>query len=135
MSGAGGGTGGGTAISVAVGRGVGGITSDESCFSGGCGSGIVGETGSSGSGADAAPAKTLQVEGISGYGSAGIGGSTETDLERETRWEGGVGDLEGNRNDSGFGCGGIRCEDRLVKLALGSGFGTDGGSGRGRGCG
>ena len=132
LSGTVGSTGAGTTISSAVGGGVEGITSDESCFSGGCGSGIVGETGNSGSGSgcNAGPSEGLEVEGTSGYGSAGIGGSTETDLERETRWEGGVGDREGNRNDSGFGCGGIRCEDRLVRPALGSGFGSDGGCGR-----
>jgi len=77
----------------------------------------------------------FEVEGSSGYGSAGIGGSTEVDLDLETRREGGVGDLEGNRNESGFGCGGIRWEGRLINSGLGDGLDCDGGSGCGCGSG
>lgn len=135
VSGAGGTTGVGSAISVVVGGNVGGTGSGELPFSGGCESGIVGATGRTGSGSGAGPADMSGVEGTSGYGSAGIGGSTETDLERETRWEGGEGDLEGKRNDNGFGCGGIRCEYCLVRVGLGSGWDADGMSDRGGGCG
>lgn len=106
-----------------------GGNSGESDSLDGCGSGIVGATGGTGSGSDAGTAGGLEVEGSSGYGSAGIGGSTETDLDRAVRWEGGVGDLEGSGKDNGFGCGGIRCEGCLVGLSLGSRFGTDGGLG------
>ena len=56
-----------------------GVVSDGSRFSGGWGSGIVGATGGTGSGSGAGPFEALEVEGTSGYGSAGIGGSTETD--------------------------------------------------------
>ena len=128
----------GTTTSAVVGGVTEGVISDGPCFSGGCGSGIVKTTGgigsSSGSGSSAGgPFEALEVEGTSGYGSAGIGGSTEPDLDRETRWEGGVGDLEGKRNDSGLGCGGIRCEGCLVMTGLGFGLGSDGSSGCGGG--
>jgi len=88
----GGGTRAGATASVVVGAIVGvimrGIPSDGSCFSGGCGSGIVGATGGtgsgSGSGSGGGPFEASGAEGTSGYGSAGIGGSTETDLGRGT---------------------------------------------------
>ena len=135
VSGAGGGAGVGTTTSAVVGGIMEVAVSDGSEFLGGCESGIVGATDGIGSGSGTGPFEMLEVEGTSGYGSAGIGGSTETDLDRETRWEGGVGDLEGNRNDNGFGCGGIRCEDRLVGEGLGSGLDSNGGSSCGWGCG
>ena len=132
VSGAGGGTESRATGSVIAGVVVEGVNSDESCFSG-CGSGIIEATGEIGSGSGARPFEMFEVEGSSGYGSVGMGGSTETDLDLETRWEGGVGDLEGNRNDSGFGCGGIRWEGCLVSPGLESGFDRDGGSGCGCG--
>jgi len=63
LSGTVGNTGAGTAISAAVGGGAEGVTSDESCFSGGCGSGIIGETGNSGSGSgcNAGPFEGLET--------------------------------------------------------------------------
>ena len=135
MSSAGGtGAGAGAATSVVVDGVMEKVISDESRFSGGWKSGIVGATGRTGSGSGAGSFEALEVKGTSGYGSAGIGGSTETDLDRATRWEGGEGDREGNRNESGFGCGGTRCEDRLVGLGLGSGRDSDGGSGCGGSC-
>jgi hypothetical protein len=91
ISGAGGGTGAGITASVVTGGVVKGVTSDKSSFSGGCGSGIVRATGRTGSGSGSVsdsgigPFEALEVEGISGYGSAGIGGSTETDLDRGGR--------------------------------------------------
>ena len=107
VSGTGGGTESGATDSVVGCIVVGGVNSGESGFSG-CGSGIIEATGKIGSGTGTGLFEAIEVEGSSGYGSAGIGGSTETDLDLETRWEGGVGDLEGNGNDNGFGCGGIR---------------------------
>ena len=79
---------------------------------------------SAGSGSGARPIEVLEVDGSRGYGSAGIGGSTEPDLDRETRWGGGVGDLGGSGKDSGFGCGGMRCEGCRVRPGLGSCFGS-----------
>lgn len=96
----------------------------EPCFSGACGSDIVGASEGTGSGTGSLGA--LEDGGSSGYGSAGIGGSTETDLDREARREGGVGDLEGSRKDNGFGCGGMRCEGCLARAGLGSRFCSDG---------
>ena len=122
------------AASTFAGVVIAGDISGESCFSGGCGFGIVGATGRIDSGSGTRLAGGLEVEGTSGYGRMGIGGSTEADLARATRWGGGVGDLEGNRKDSGLGCGGIRCEGCLVGMGLGCGFGFDGGSSCG-GCG
>lgn len=58
LSGTGGSTGGGTIISAAVDGSAEGVNSDESRFSGGCGSGTVGGAGSSGPGSDAGPFKT-----------------------------------------------------------------------------
>ena len=124
VSGAGSGIESGTAGSVVAGVIVGGTSSDESRFSG-CGSGITEAAGKIGSGSGAGPFQAFKVKGNSGYGSAGIGGSTETDLDLEMRWEGGVGDLEGNRNDRGFGCGGIKWEGCLVSPDFGSGFDCD----------
>ena len=72
----------GAAASVIVDGVMEGVISDESRFSSGWGSGIVGATGGTGSGSGAGPFEALEVEGTSGYGSAGIGGSTETDLDR-----------------------------------------------------
>ena len=125
VSDAGGGTGVG-ATGPGSGGSVEGGNSGGSCFSGGCGANIIGATGrtGSGSGAGSFEIEASEVNGISGYGSADIGGSTETDLNREARWEGGVGDLEGSRKDSGFGCGGIRCGDFWVITGLGSRFGS-----------
>jgi len=134
VSGAGGGTKSGTTGSVVTGVVVKGVSSDGTCFSG-CGSGIIEAAGKIDSGSGAGPFEAFEVNGSSGYGSAGIGGSAETDLDLETRWEGGVGDLEGNRNDSGFGCGGIRWDDCLVGPDLESGFDCDGSSGCGCGFG
>jgi len=134
VSGAGGGTKSGATGPVVTGAVVEGVSSDESRFSG-CGSGTIEATGEICSGSGAGLFKAFEVKGSSGYGSAGIGGSAETDLDLETRWEGGVGDLEGNRNDSGFGCGGIRWDGCLVGPDLESGFGCDGSSGCGCGCG
>jgi len=119
MSDAGGGTKSGATCSVVTCIVVEGAGSDESHFSG-CRSGTIGATGEIGFGSGAGPFEAFEVKGSSGYGSAGIGGSAETDLDLETRWEGGVGDLEGNRNDSGFGCGGIRWDGCLVGPGLGS---------------
>lgn len=127
VSGGGTGTGAGTTDPVVAGMASEGTDSDESCFSG-CRSDIVGTT-SAGSG------PSTKVEGIIGYGSAGIGGSMETDLELAGRWEGGVGDLEGKGNGSGLGCGGIRCEGCLVSPGIIFSFDGDGGSGCGCGCG
>lgn len=121
VSGGGGGVGSGTTASVVAGTVLEGIGSVESCISG-CRSGIVGAMGA-GSGPG------TKVEGTIGYGSAGIGGSTEVDLELAARWEGGVGDLEGKGNGSGFGCGGIKCEGCLVSPGVVFGFDGDGGSG------
>ena len=132
LSGTGSDTGAGATGSVVAGVAVYEVSSDESCFSG-CGSGGAGSC----SGVGAGSLEAFEVEGSSGYGSAGIGGSTEADLDLETRREGGVGDLEGSGNDRGFGCGGIRWEGRLIDPGLGSGFDGDGGSGCscGLGCG
>lgn len=118
------GSGGGATASVVVGVVIGGINSDESCFSSGCVSAIVGATGGTGSGAGLF--EVSEVEGSSGYGSAGMGGSTEADLDLAMRWEGGVGDLEGNENGSGLVCGGIRWEGRSIRSGLGPGFDCDG---------
>lgn len=94
--------------------------SGEPCFSGGCGSDIDGASEGTGSGSGAGSLEALEAGGSIGYGSAGIGGSTETDLDREARREGGVGDLEGSRKDNGFGWGGMRCEVCLARTGLGS---------------
>lgn len=133
VSGAGGSIESGVIVSAAAGSAVGGAGSDEPCFSG-CGFGIVGVMGRTGSGSSAKLFKAFEVEGSNGYGSAGIGGSTEPALDLATRWEGGVGDLEGNRKGSGFGCGGIKYKGCSVGPGLGSGLGCDGGSDCGCGC-
>lgn len=130
--------GGGTGVRFTAsgsGGSVDGGNSDESCSSGSCGFDIVGATGRTSSGFGAGSFEASEVDGISGYGSTDIGGSTETDLNREARWEGGVGDLEGSRKDSGFGCGGMRCEDCWVIIGLGSRFGSSRTSDRGGGGG
>lgn len=134
VSGAGGDTKSGTTGSVVTGVVVEGVSSDESRFSG-CGFGIIEAVGRICSCSGAGPFEAFEIKGSSGYGSAGIGGSAETDLDLETRWEGGVGDLEGNRNDNGFGCGGIRWDGCLVGPDLESGFDCDGSSGCGCGGG
>lgn len=59
--------------------------SDESRFSGGGGSGIVEVEGATGSESGVGVLEVLEVDGSNGYGSTGIGGSTEPDLDRETR--------------------------------------------------
>lgn len=142
VSGTGGGSGAGVTTSVVAGVIVEGIDSGALCFSDGCRSIISGATSGTGPGSgagsfEALGFEALEVEGSSGYGSAGIGGSTETDLDLETRWEGGVGDLEGNGKGSGLGCGGIRWGGRLVRPSLGSGFDCDwdAGGGFGKGAG
>ena len=120
------GAGAGTTDPVAVGTVLEGIDSGESCLSG-CRFGIIGAMG-------AGSSSGTKAEGTIGYGSTGIGGSTETDLEPAARWEGGEGDLEGKGNGSGFGCGGIKCEGCLVSLGVVFGLDGDGGFGCDCGC-
>lgn len=134
VSGAGG-TGAGAAASGVVGVTAEGGISDGSCFSDGCGSAIVGAIGGSGSGSGAGPIEGSEVEGNSGYGSAGMGGSMETDLDLTIRWEGGAGGLEGNGKDSGVGCGEIMFRDCFVGRGLISGLDSDGGPDSGWDCG
>ena len=79
VSDAGGGAGAGVGLSGSGGSVEGG-NSSGSRFSGGCESDIVGTTGRTGSGSGAGPFEASEVDVSSGYGSDGIGGSTETDL-------------------------------------------------------
>ena len=84
MSVAGGGTGVGIVASGSEGS-MGGGNPGGSCFSGGRGSGIVGGAGGAGSGSGTRPLEVLEVDGNNEYGSVGIGGSTEPDLDLEAR--------------------------------------------------